>query len=518
MRLLLALSVTLTSITLCWGARILALLPVNSRSHFIVMEPLLLELRKRGHHLTVVSSFPQKEPLQNLTDIDFSSQLPPPTNLFSIGIIREKLRSMYSAASFIIEFHLNVCNEVLRNKTVLNHLNREKFDLVIGEIFGADCFNYYAYKMKVPFISWVSSTMLPWASERIGLPDNPSYIPNYFVNYSPEMTFFQRIFNTASLYFINTLYYYHSDLPVWRLAENVFGEKLPPIEEINRQTSLILLNSHFSLSQSRPFTPNIIEVGGIHIGDVQPLPKDIKEFLDNANNGVILMSFGSLVKVSSLPPQLIRMFLDVFASLPQRVIFKYEEDGLEVPSNVMYKHWLPQSDIIAHPNVRVLISHGGLASTTEAVHHAKPLIAIPFFADQFKNAWNVIYRGGGILLDFDSISQNEFSQALKAVLKNPDYTQNMRRLSQQFRDRPMTPLQTAVYWTEYVIRHQGAPHLRPASVNLPLYQYLLLDVIAVLATSLVAALFIFYHVIKYTFKCAKIALYTPRITTKSKNE
>ena len=38
-----------------------------------------------------------------------------------------------------------------------------------------------------------------------------------------------------------------------------------------------------------------------------------------------------------------------------------------------------------------------------------------------------------------------------------------------------------MYWTEYVIRHKGAPHLRSAVLDLAWYQYFLLDVIAVLA-------------------------------------
>jgi glucuronosyltransferase len=48
-----------------------------------------------------------------------------------------------------------------------------------------------------------------------------------------------------------------------------------------------------------------------------------------------------------------------------------------------------------------------------------------------------------------------------------------------FRDQPLTPLQQAVYWTKYVIRHKEAPHLRSAVLDLASYQYFLLDVIAV---------------------------------------
>lgn len=47
-------------------------------------------------------------------------------------------------------------------------------------------------------------------------------------------------------------------------------------------------------------------------------------------------------------------------------------------------------------------------------------------------------------------------------------------------DRPMSPLDTALYWVEYVIRHQGAHHLSLKSASqLNFFQYFLLDIIAV---------------------------------------
>jgi len=64
----------------------------------------------------------------------------------------------------------------------------------------------------------------------------------------------------------------------------------------------------------------------------------------------------------------------------------------------------------------------------------------------------------------------------------------VQRLSHIYRDQPLTPLEQAVYWTEYMIRHKGAPHLRSAVLDLAWYQYFLLDVIAVLA--LVAVCFL----------------------------
>ena len=57
-------------------------------------------------------------------------------------------------------------------------------------------------------------------------------------------------------------------------------------------------------------------------------------------------------------------------------------------------------------------------------------------------------------------------------------------------------MDTAIYWTEYVIRHRGAPHMRTAGADLPLYQYLLLDVTAVLVTAILAVVYVIYFMLR----------------------
>lgn len=59
-----------------------------------------------------------------------------------------------------------------------------------------------------------------------------------------------------------------------------------------------------------------------------------------------MMSFGSLVRSATLPKSFIAMFKNVFRNIPQTVIFKYEDDLPEVPSNVVVRKWLPQRDMI----------------------------------------------------------------------------------------------------------------------------------------------------------------------------
>ena len=71
----------------------------------------------------------------------------------------------------------------------------------------------------------------------------------------------------------------------------------------------------------------------------------------------------------------------------------------------------------------------------------------------------------------------------------------MQKLSQRFKDRPLTPQQSVVYWTEYVIKHRGAAHMRTVAADMPFYQYLFLDVIFFVGTLLALLLYTLYVLI-----------------------
>lgn len=67
------------------------------------------------------------------------------------------------------------------------------------------------------------------------------------------------------------------------------------------------------------------------------------------------------------------------------------------------------------------------------------------------------------------------------------YKSSMQRLSALHRDRPVTPLSTAVFWVEFVMRHGGARHLRLASHDLNWFQYHSVDTGAALLVAMMAA-------------------------------
>jgi len=91
-----------------------------------------------------------------------------------------------------------------------------------------------------------------------------------------------------------------------------------------------------------------------------------------------------------------------------------------------------------------------------------------------------------IAVKITNIKLLTISSTQQSRIQCHSYLENVR-LSHFYCDQPLTPLQHTVYWTEYVIRYEGAPPLRSAVLDRTWYQYFLLDVIAVLALTFGAA-------------------------------
>lgn len=151
--------------------------------------------------------------------------------------------------------------------------------------------------------------------------------------------------------------------------------------------SVILLNNYFPLTTPKPSVPGLVQVGGLHITEKpKDLPPKIKQFLDEAHDGAIYFSLGTNLRSSDMPPEQLKVFLNVFAALKQRVLWKWEDDNMaNLPKNVLVQKWMPQSDILAHKNVKVFITHGGLLSTQEGVFRAVPMLGIPIYCDQVQH-------------------------------------------------------------------------------------------------------------------------------------
>lgn len=72
-------------------------------------------------------------------------------------------------------------------------------------------------------------------------------------------------------------------------------------------------------------------------------------------------------------------------------------------------------------------------------------------------------------------------------------------------DQPLKRVDKAVWWIEYVLRHNGAKHLRYPGAELPFYKYFMLDVILFI---LVIFLLLFYVLMKILYLLHSVLIET----------
>ncbi|XP_071055912.1 UDP-glycosyltransferase UGT5-like [Onthophagus taurus] len=253
--------------------KILTLLPYAGKSHFVSYEPLLKELANKGHEVHVYSEFPQKKPLPRYKDFVLEKVHQNSTEIVDMNDLPGEFFKRYATPLVLAGFAAEVCQKL--NQRIVKDLlkSNEKYDLILIEYFNTDCFLGFAHTFKIPVIALSSSYPMPWHSSRFARIENPAFVPVHFGNFPKFMSFWERLENTIMLGYCKAVYYLLCDLPGNRDAKAFFGDNLPALEKIAENTSLILVNNYFALNGAFPQVPGMIEVGGMHLGTRQSLPK-----------------------------------------------------------------------------------------------------------------------------------------------------------------------------------------------------------------------------------------------------
>ncbi|KAL0129741.1 hypothetical protein PUN28_001771 [Cardiocondyla obscurior] len=137
------------------------------------------------------------------------------------------------------------------------------------------------------------------------------------------------------------------------------------------------------------------------------------------------------------------------------------------------------------------------------------MIVTPFFVDQKSNAEILVAKGVAIRLDFKTLTTQSTLRAIKEIFNNESYKKNIKRLSSNFRDRPISPLDLAVWSIEYTVRHPNgslATSLRSQSW----VEQNLIDVYAFLSFTLViislSVLFVIKLSMHFYYNCVTTKL------------
>ncbi|XP_050505874.1 UDP-glycosyltransferase UGT5-like [Diabrotica virgifera virgifera] len=508
--LILSLVLIFSSVDYVTPYKILGVFPFGAPSHYFLGNELIKGLASAGHDVTMITVFEEKNPPKNgsYRQVILDGVLEEQQVIFKDVTNLSKKQSAFTNPLHMLTMFNTIGYKV--SEMVLSHSKMqtlmksdEKFDIVITTQFAIEAVKALAPHFNAHLVLFNNHAANNWMNHFVGNPTLPSLNPNIVLGYPELMSFQQRLVNTllsAATYMnYNILQYPEQN----ELVHKYISKDLE-LPAVQYNVSLVLSNSHSSLNKPAASVPCMKEIAGFHVKPPKPLPADLKKYLDAAKHGVIYFSMGSNLKSAEMTQETKDALMKAFSKRKESVLWKFEDDNLPgKPKNVRIEKWLPQSDLLAHPNIKLFITHGGFLSTIESLYHAVPTVAIPIFGDQQQNAKQSESFGYAKVLDFDTMTEESISAAIEEVISNKKYRENVQARSKMFHDRQMHPLQEAVYWIEYVVKHNGAKHLRVGYLDLAWYQYYMLDVFGLIFGTIFLIGFVIKKVLSCLYKLVK---------------
>ncbi|XP_037299195.1 uncharacterized protein LOC115452065 [Manduca sexta] len=495
------------------AAKILAVIPTASISHQVPFRPLTQELARRGHEVTVITTdpaFPKGKAPKNLREIDVHDVAYEFWNKkiaeFATGHKEDNSVLLNTA----LDLFSNVFGEELASPQVQELIKNknETFDLVFAELCVPSAM-VFGHFYKAPVIVVNSLGSMGVINERLGSPNHPLVYSFMISSNTPsELSMWKKINEIYDYFNYIDVNYKHEEFD-HKMLKKYFGEDIPTLSEMSKNIHMVFLNVHQIWENNRPVPPNVIYMGGTHQKPEKELPKDLKTYLDSSEHGVIYFSLGTNNVPSELLSEKIQVIVNVFSKLPYDILWKYDKELLNKPANVRLEKWLPQSDLLRHPKIKLFITQGGLQSTSEAITAAVPLVGIPIMADQWYNVARYVQHKIGVKVDFGTFSEDTFMNAIKAVINDESYRRNIHKLRDVMQDQPQGSLERAVWWTEHVLRHGGAEHLRSPAANMSWTQYYEIQLLLLLLAGLLTAVSLVVFMVYTLLRCVCRSFMTP---------
>lgn len=226
-------------------------------------------------------------------------------------------------------------------------------------------------------------------------------------------------------------------LTIWRRLNAARATRgLAPVDWNARMKHRpILVNGAFGLEYPRTLPPNVHMVGPMITGAPEALPPDYDAWLRDGPP----VAYVNLGTVARPKPEHVTKLAEALRSDAFRALWVLRKpaQGLlpgPVPPNVRVEAWVPDPRaILAHPNVRVFVSHCGINSVHEALAAGTPVVGLPFLADQQDMGLRVQDAGVGLLLDTRRFTAAALREAIVRVIRDPRFRQRIPAIQAGFR-------------------------------------------------------------------------------------
>ncbi|XP_013061107.2 2-hydroxyacylsphingosine 1-beta-galactosyltransferase-like isoform X1 [Biomphalaria glabrata] len=342
-----------------------------------------------------------------------------------------------------------------------------------------------AYKLDIPF-AFVGPLYDPIPYR---VPFTTATMPSTLFPHTDDMTFLQRLISFA-IHYATVVFevFSHTDA-VRRYAPD---KPYLPIRELTSRSEIVLIESDPVMDYPKVSLPNVKLIGGTAVTEAIPLVEPFKSFVDTAENGVVVVSFGTYI--IDLPNSVFDKLLTAFQRLNLKVVWRVNATSPD-PEKILTSQWIPQNDLLGHPNVKAFVSHCGQSSQYEALFHGVPTLCVPIFMDQAYNAERARSKGFGKTIDLKIVSDEDIFFHIQEIVSNPSYAESVQKASRLFKLNYGLPMNKAAFWLDHVI-HYGGRYLRYAGQTMPGYQFYCLDILSLLILVTAVVCLVFYYMFK----------------------
>lgn len=401
------------------------------------------------------------------------------------------------------------CKNVIQDDILTQKIKEEKFDLGISEVFAPCGLGVLKYYNISNTISVQSGCAFDSHYESLGLTVPVSQVATSIAPLSMEMNIFERLINLGSYLGLKKIYYDAIEIGNEMFRETYPEEKID-LHQLFKKTAFYVDNCDPLLNYGLLSTPKFLHLGGFLIPNPKPLSKEFDNVLNKQKRNV-LISFGSFTKSSAMPINIKKNFVRLFKEYPDiTFLWKYDGDDLELfkeVDNVFISKWMPQIDLLADPRMSLFITHGGMNSFLEAGRYGVPLLPVPLFGDQPKNAKIIEELKLGRTVGKFELSDNyeKLKEVFDDVLNNDLYKKTSRKISHMIEERPNNLKETFIKYAEFAAIFGNVEHFTIPGADIPYWKYFYLDIVSILIGTIVFIIIIVKMIIKKlkNFLCNK---------------
>jgi UDP:flavonoid glycosyltransferase YjiC (YdhE family) len=472
---------------------------LSSWSHIMPMLTYGRELAQRGYAVVFASWSPWTTRVAALVaDLPRFSVADLGPNPLDLGQVPDFVNFVSEPATFAGLFRLSfehTWSPLLRG--LLRHFpddaprgSPQRPALMVCDYFAEACMDFAARR---PGELDAFVVMSPCSPEHFGL-HNPWFIPFWTLDPPYALSSLSLVDRWRSSVALPLEYRWRlAQLDAWKNEQRLAaGLDVPPAAQLTRLAGHhVLVEDWWLLSHPRDMPPLFHlngPTGDHYQGQVARLPPVFRDLLAaNADRGVVVISLGSQVPMQRAWVTALLEGLDQpLSGFAQPPLLLFSTKTTPAPHRIFPADsersrcfdWLPQADLVAHPLTVLVISHGGQASTLEAVFNAKPLLTIPIFGDQPRNAGTLADKKLALYLDKHSFTAADVRQAVHRLFTDPEFAASRQRYQALARIRNQhSALRGADVIEEALL--VGAQHLQSVDQLLPLWYLYNLDLLAV---------------------------------------